>query len=207
MQTATSGSSDGRAIISGIVATTDKVQNRLLFEYASEVRRRGMELDTESCLGAIDHAAHWLTHPGYKPWLFLSGNCGTGKTTLLKSILRTLNAFGVPSWMFPASDFPALFLDNAELTERKLLQGDACRVLLLDDVGVEPRDIKSYGNVLQPFIRIVESRYNFRLPLVVSTNLSGAEMSTAYGERIMDRITEMSAAIIFDIKSYRKMQP
>ncbi len=136
--------------------------------------------------------------------VILQGNVGTGKTTLMKALRRTLNDLLIPCKMFRASDFPTLFLDNAELTERQILGGEWCRVLMLDDIGVEQYEYKEYGNVIRPFVKIVEERYNRRLPMVVSTNLSGEEIRTIYGERTIDRIKEMSVGIRYEGKSYRK---
>ena len=171
--------------------------------YASDVVDRGMSIDYEAAKASIKSAVSWAAQSA-KPWLFLSGNVGTGKTTLMKALRRTLNDLLIPCKMFRASDFPTLFLDNAELTERQILGGEWCRVLLLDDIGVEQYEYKEYGNVIRPFVKIVEERYNRRLPMVVSTNLSGEEIRTIYGERTIDRIKEMSVGIRYEGKSYRK---
>ena len=129
---------------------------------------------------------------------------GTGKTTLMTAIRRTLDHYFIPCKMFRASDFPVLFLNNTELAERQLLRGDWCKVLLLDDIGVEQTEIKEYGNIIQPFVKIVEERYNRRLPLIVSTNLSSDEIGAQYGQRTIDRIREMAVGIKYENESYRK---
>lgn len=180
----------------------NEVATQLLRFYKSEVEKRGMQY-TEAT-EQIVAAARYLTESSRKRWLLLAGNVGTGKTTLSAAIRMTLHYYGVPCKMFRASDFPALFLDNAELTQRQILRGEWCEVLLLDDIGVEQADIKFYGNVIQPFVKIVEERYDRRLPLVVSTNLTSAEIGERYGQRTLDRIREMSVGIKYDGQSYRK---
>ena len=180
----------------------NEVATQLLRFYKSEVEKRGMQY-TEAT-EQIVAAARYLTDRSRKRWLLLAGNVGTGKTTLSAAIRMTLHYYGVPCKMFRASDFPALFLDNAELTQRQILRGEWCEVLLLDDIGVEQADIKFYGNVIQPFVKIVEERYDRRLPLVVSTNLTSAEIGERYGQRTLDRIREMSVGIKYDGQSYRK---
>lgn len=185
-------------------ADPEGVRLALARNYIDHVNERGMTLDQLSAGTVVEIAARWLTTPGSKPWLFLSGNVGTGKTTLMKAIARTLTDYTFAARMFRASDFRALFINNVEQTERQILRGEWCRVLLLDDIGVEPTEIKEYGNVIRPFVKIVEERYNLQLPLVVSTNLSGKDMLETYGERTMDRIKEMATAIKYEGKSFRK---
>ena len=197
MQTQTSCRSN--AIIE---APTNEVLTLLLRFYVEEVSKRGMTVQGDG--QSVKRAADFLTDTGRKSWLFLSGNVGTGKTTLLTAIRRTIDHYYIPCRMFRASDFPVLFLNNVEQTERQIMRGDWCRVLLLDDIGVEQTEIKEYGNTIQPFVKIVEERYNRSLPLIVSTNLSGAEMAERYGKRTIDRISEMSVGIKYEQQSYRK---
>ena len=97
-----------------------------------------------------------------------------------------------------------LFTRNYELTVSRIFKGDWCQLLMLDDIGTEPATFKEYGYEYAPFAKIVEERYNRRLPMVVSTNLSGEEIRTIYGERTIDRIKEMSVGIRYEGKSYRK---
>lgn len=182
----------------------DEVRSLLAQHYSEAVARRGMRVNVNEATRCIDIAAEYLTSASPKQWLFLSGNVGTGKTTLLYAIGKTLTDCNVLWRMFPASDFPKLFLNNVEQTERQLLRGDWCKVLLLDDIGVGQTEIKEYGNIVQPFIKIVEERYNRRLPLIVSTNLDGSAMIERYGQRAADRIKEMAVAIKYEGKSFRK---
>ena len=170
---------------------------------ARRVADRGMPLNIEAATPGIERATRWLTTLG-KPWLFLSGNVGTGKTTLMRSILQVLLICGVSAKMFRASDFPVLFLNNIEQTERQILRGEWCEVLLLDDVGVDQFEYKEYGNAIRPFVKVIEERYNRQLPLVVSTNLTGEEIRATYGERTIDRIKEMAVGIKYKGESFRK---
>jgi len=190
-------------------ADYNEVLGILRRKYIGIVAERGMDIDFEAADKDTARAARWLTDTddeGHRarPWLFLSGNVGTGKTTLMKAIARTLTESGMSARMFRASDFPVLFLNNVEQTERQIMRGEWCRVLLLDDIGVEATEIKEYGNTIQPFVKIVEERYNRQLPLIVSSNLSGDEFRERYGERTIDRIKEMATGIRYEGKSYRK---
>lgn len=186
-----------------LAAQPDIVRERLAACVARRVAERGMPLNIEAATPGIEKATRWLTTIG-KPWLFLSGNVGTGKTTLMWGILQTLRYYGVTCKMFRASDFHALFLNNIEQTDRQLLRGDWCEVLLLDDVGVDQFEYKEYGNAIRPFVKVIEERYNRQLPMVVSTNLSGEEIRDTYGERTIDRIKEMAVGIKYEGESFRK---
>ena len=180
-----------------------EIEATLMWFYEKEVEQRSMTVDKAKAEKYVKQAADFLTGQIRKRWLFLSGGVGTGKTTLLRAIRDLLIHYDVPNKMFAASGFPNLFLNNEELTGDCILRGSWCNVLLLDDVGVEQVEIKEYGNIIQPFIKIVEERYNRLLPMIVSTNLSGREMADRYGERTIDRIKEMSVAIQYNGKSFR----
>ena len=77
--------------------------------------------------------------------------------------------------------------------------------LFIDDVGVEPADVKSYGNQMYPFAEIVRARYDAGLPIVITTNLKyPEEFAKIYGDRVADRLREMANSIEFKGNSYRK---
>jgi DNA replication protein DnaC len=153
----------------------------------------------------VDEVAAWLTD-GSKPWLFLSGTPGTGKTTMLTAIYKTLGCFarGMETKKFVASDMPVLFTDNYELTVSRLLQGNWCRYLLLDDIGTEPATFKDYGREYAPFAKIVEARYTRRLPMVMTSNLEPSDIFERYGYRTYDRFSELSKVVTFSGQSYRQ---
>lgn len=184
---------------------TPTLRRILRVNYKGEVMARGKELDAIEALRVTEIAEAWITGcSASNPWLFLSGSVGTGKTTLMRAMRTTLELHDIPCKMFKASDLRALFIDNVEETDRCLLQGNWCRVLFIDDIGVEQGEIKYYGNVIQPFIKVVEERYNRRLPMVVSTNLSGEEIKARYGVRTIDRIRELATALTYEgRKSFR----
>ena len=141
-----------------------------------------------------------------KQWLFLSGTPGTGKTTLLNAMYKTLGCFcrGMETKKFVASDMPVLFTHNYELTVSRLLQGNWCRYLLLDDIGTEPATFKDYGREYAPFAKIVEARYTRRLPMVMTSNLEPSDIFDRYGYRTYDRFTELTKVITFSGQSFRQ---
>ena len=141
-----------------------------------------------------------------KPWLLLTGTPGTGKTTLLRAVLSTAGCFnlGYETKKFTASDLPVLFTRNYELTVSRIFNGDWCQLLMLDDIGTEPATFKEYGYEYAPFAKIVEERYNRRLPMVLTSNLEPSDFLGIYGYRTYDRMTELMQTITFKGESFRQ---
>ena len=149
--------------------------------------------------------ARWMTEPQTKPGLILSGNAGTGKTTIAKSICWYLHSIGYLDKCFiAATDLNENFVINPGDSARKFCEGSGCTWLILDDVGEEQTDVREYGNIKSPFIKVVASRYDRLLPLIVTTNLGISEIESKYGVRTMDRLREIAEWIPFNGNSFRK---
>ena len=97
------------------------------------------------------------------------------------------------------NDLTASFEGRNEYIER------LCRfpLLILDDFGMERGT--EYG--LEQVYNVIDSRYRSRKPLIVTTNLSLAELQnpqdTAHA-RIYDRVLEMCLPILFTGENFRK---
>jgi len=97
------------------------------------------------------------------------------------------------------------YLDEEELVDRLKMRwsGDkdplrviACtQVLVLDDLGVLDRGTVGHGIAVQAVERLVAYRYDHRLPMVITSNLTWDEMvesdQPAYGHRVASRLGEM----------------
>ena len=77
-------------------------------------------------------------------------------------------------------------------------------MLAIDDLGTEPAEVLSYGNVLSPVIDLLSRRYDDQLFTIVTTNLTPKQIREHYGERMADRFNEMFERIIFDNPTYRQ---
>jgi DNA replication protein DnaC len=151
---------------------------------------------------------------GGKPWLLLMGNVGTGKTVLLRSLWRYFRAIGRENERFHdrvlgCGDFiHGVLLDSAvriaRYNEGSVRAAIHAGALLIDDLGVEPCEVKVYGSASSPTTEVLCERYERRNPTVISTNLSVAEIGERYGERLSDRIQEVSDRIAFNFKSFRQ---
>lgn len=166
---------------------------------------RGMTPDKKALAPYCRKVAKWLTDEKMKPGLILSGNAGTGKTTIVRAVNRLFNAVEVYSKCFiSATAMCDNFIYNPGDSESHFCWGNGCRWLMLDDMGEEPTDIKEYGNVKSPVIRVVAGRYERRLPLLATTNLSIEKLEEKYGIRTVDRLKEIAEWVPFNGISHRK---
>lgn len=84
-------------------------------------------------------------------------------------------------------------------------QLETVELLALDDVGkVRPRD---YSFTQGVYFRVVDSRYNSELPIVIATNLNFVEFEEHIGGASADRLREMCGKgniVVMQGQSYRK---
>lgn len=77
-------------------------------------------------------------------------------------------------------------------------------ILVIEDMGQEPLEVQSYGNIYNPVIDILEKRYENARTTFITTNLDPRQLGQRYGKRIQDRLREMMYIIAFDNPSYRR---
>lgn len=155
----------------------------------------------------IQSAASWLTEPCPKFGMLLCGQCGNGKSTLVRAI-RSLIQMLYSSSSYDDQRYLRIVdakevVATAKADYRQFT--DLCRsdMLAIDDLGIEPSEVLDYGNVLNPAIDLLTRRYNDQLFTVVTTNLTPQQIREHYGDRIADRFNEMMARIVFNNPSYR----
>lgn len=143
-------------------------------------------------------------------FVILSGNCGTGKTTLMNAVSRLIEAL---RWNGNYNQSTGLkivprgakkvFATEVNKNTFELLQ-DWQGVIMIDDFGIEPISNNDFGTIKTPMIDLIMHRYEERLPIIFSTNLSVDDLKNRYGDRITDRFRERASLIKFTNKSYRK---
>lgn len=190
-----------------IPLTYEQTKDALLAAFQAEVEYRHQEFrESPEILSYIDQASHWLTDQK-KMGLLMCGVPGNGKTTLMRAISNLINLFELKD------DYSqALFVRTLDAREIVRLSRDAfdqyrktsqMPMLAIDDLGLEPAEVLDYGNVLNPVIDLLSTRYNDQLFTLVTTNLTGKQIREKYGDRIADRFNEMMDVIIFKTSSYR----
>lgn len=188
--------------------TSEQAYAALLAAVEAEVayRRRSfvMSKDLEE---QLRHMTTWLTSYSSKFGLLLCGKCGNGKSTILKAFQQLLCCLQIPkadgtTWGLRLTD--ACTIADWRKTNytnfKKLEQVD---MLGIDDLGVEPKEVLDYGNVMTPAIDIITSRYESQSFTIITTNLTPSQIRERYGERIADRLNEMVEKIVFSNPTYR----
>lgn len=186
----------------------------LKIAYSDNVSRSGYSfLPDRETITKMSQMAWWLTDMRAKPGILLYGTCGNGKTTLAESARDVINT------MLNPESSPNAISPNTRQVYRinalKLAQTYTAAkpeydkwkntpMLMIDDLGIEPAEIKIYGNVVSPLVELIYERYDRKLLTMITSNLTRKDISETYGPRIIERIVEMCDMVAFNHKSYRK---
>lgn len=130
----------------------------------------------------------------YKPGLLLSGSSGRGKTLL--------GMFVLPTMYYALKRLIIRPISSYEIVSKwdKLIKPP---VIIIDDVGEEP-PINDFGSKYESFSRLVDFCEKYSKILILTTNLSSAEMIARYGLRTVDRLDKLCYTIKFEGESLRK---
>jgi len=138
-----------------------------------------------------------------KPNVILTGDTGTGKTyamVYLGTELIENKVFPLYTTAFGLVDrFKRFIFEREERAFADLLE---CEILLIDDLGTEPR----IPNITdENLYNLVNERLLANRPFIISTNLTPDELIDRYGERIAGRILakETTSVIRFVGKDMR----
>lgn len=182
----------------------------LLASYEAEVeaRHRSFIFD-ENTKANIEQVAKYLTSDSYRFGIVLCGFCGNGKTTMLKAFQTSCNYLH-RNELLQGEQVGITIMDAVSICNTCKSSYDKytryCQVPMLgiEDMGKEPVEVLSYGNIDNPIIDMLEYRYNEQLFTVITTNLATKDIRNRYGDRIADRFNEMFKVISFKNETYRK---
>ena len=188
----------------------DDAKVYLLAAYQAEVERRHKVFDrNEHFDEQLNLIANYLTGGSKKFGLMFCGLCGNGKTTwakalqLLVSGLNLKNPINNLYYVFPLCNAKDLAMRSKGNYNdwRNVMR---YQLMIVDDLGTEPREVMEFGNVYTPLIDLISTRYEEQLFTIFTTNLTPAQLEEKYGKRIVDRLNEMVEKVVFENESYRR---
>lgn len=113
-----------------------------------------------------------LTLSGKEEWVYVYGECGTGKTTILKVFAKI--------WKVKVANAHKL----AEIVQDKHLQGP----LYIDDFGAEREPQYAKANAAGALGAFVEERFYREERTIITSNLNLKEVEQRYGKRVLSRL-------------------
>lgn len=142
--------------------------------------------------------------------LWLMGNMGTGKSTLMRAIAHFCAVYSdprspnLPRHMYwrHAKDIASGYEERGAAYLTHLCEN--IDTLIIDDLGTEPAATLRYGNALNVVEEILSRRYDKRKMTMVTTNLKMEEIRKNYRDRIFDRVRESFNVLEFLGTSHRK---
>ncbi|QZE15372.1 hypothetical protein K4L44_05935 [Halosquirtibacter laminarini] len=137
---------------------------------------------------------------GLHKGLFIRGPVGTGKTMLLEIVAEIFKLKRINLRIFNALEIASIMKSNDEAAKKRLLEG----YIAIDDIGIEDVEYKVFGSTVRPIFDVISSRYATRRFTFITTNLTPTEIEARYGNRVRDRLREMTSQIVLNGESRRK---
>lgn len=183
-----------------------KVVQFIYHEYKTLVSAKKKTIqDENTTMAHVASVVDWLEDTDNRPWCRLSGFIGNGKSTMLQAV-KSWYEKTHPRKCFTMYTAPEIIrIAATESNQGNTLFDQMCRypLLMIDDLGTEPNEVVVYGNKMQPMRDLLYARYDRRLVTLFTTNMTDADFSDYYGERIADRCRELQTKIVFAERSYR----
>jgi DNA replication protein DnaC len=139
--------------------------------------------------------------------MWIMGDIGTGKTALAMLVSKAALESGRTVAIYSLPRLLALIRESIEREEGVvgfLERLSAVDLLHIDDVGAENRT----DWALEQLYTIVNTRYEERRSIVLTTNLDHGELAEQVGERIVSRLVEMCGDTVVPLYGQdRRRQP
>ncbi|MFG3199843.1 ATP-binding protein [Streptomyces sp. NPDC048208] len=131
------------------------------------------------------------------PSLLMAGVVGAGKTHQAYGAVRLLvqGGVGVRWRATTAADLYAELRPGSDTdSERVLAAYSRVPLLILDDLGAA----KSSEFVEEQTYRLINRRYNYMLPTLITTNLRIRDLKAYLGDRVTSRLAQMTTRVEFE---------
>jgi len=147
------------------------------------------------------YASEFSKHRESGACLLLCGRPGTGKNHLATAISRRLLCDGYSVLSIKASQYLDAYWSKGFEEREAWLHGMATvDLLILDEIGRS----SSAKSAQDAFFRLLDARYEAKLPNLLATNLNREEMIEVLGDATYDRLTQGgSIRLTFDWESFR----
>ena len=163
--------------------------------------------------------AQWICNSlSIKRCLIIGGPAGIGKTTIARALMMFLaqdtSYFGSVMQM-SAKDVGDYYRYREDGEKWDIYTGKAmvqrynqppqprCKILFVDDLGMEEDEFRDYGTKTQPMAKLIHDRHERGLVTIFSTNLGSMDMlREKYDDRIMDRMNSY-CKLFYSLKSFR----
>lgn len=164
---------------------------RIIFEEAMQhfLQMEGRKM---IWLPEYEEVISWLTN-NYGKGLFLYGNCGRGKSLLCRYVLPAILLQHCRK-VVSVFDIQDMNKDIDHVLSRHLIT--------LDDIGTEEVSVK-YGERRTLFAEVMDAAEKCNKLIIISTNLSAAQLGQRYGDRVVERIKSTTRRIAFNGRSLR----
>ncbi len=154
--------------------------------------------------------------------ILLRGNIGTGKSRVFEIFNHYIKANRLPKkfHIVKASDVTDDFYDNgipviykhSSFSFRRDSYNNSDYKFPLtkcyDDLGLEPKIVKCYGNERNVMADILHKRYDFYIlygmKTLITTNYNADDIEENYGDRLRSRLREMCNDIVYEGKDKRR---
>ena len=153
-----------------------------------------------------------------KRGLLITGPTGTGKTTAVRALALTVRQLVNLEMLssYESDRYPRMVMATElariatqDLDRYEMLKN--CDRLIIDDLGMEPTEVMSFGMPLHPVEDLLSYRYDRRSETYIATNfpystlfLGGEGMKPKYTDpRLEDRLHETMTVVNLLGRSYR----
>lgn len=170
-----------------------------------ELEQRGIPVQVQSQYAQVkQYVANMQENWDAGIGMILKGPVGTMKTSMAVAVLIEYLKAGHSGLFVPmVSMLDNIFTMKARNKDEWLAYEERIRntgLLVLDDLGAEYHQ----EWVLSKVDAIISERYNRMKPIIITTNLTNAEIKGKYAERVYDRLKNVSKVINFSGDSLRE---